>query len=81
MPLYIRHTDNLEEKVVETEYILSRNHCLPKIDNLSIVEIEASGIELEHFVQLLSGLIRSPKRDVVRWEGDLARIIWGILVK
>ena len=76
MPCYIRYS-NSECKVVETEWTLT-NH-LPAIDNLCVVEMEVSGVELQHMTQLLKGLIRPPQRDKVRWEGDLARVIWGLV--
>ena len=79
MACFIRHNDNFEHKIVEVEWTLA--NYMPKIDNLCVIEIEASGIELKHIMQLFHNLMRPPKYDKILWEGELARLIWGIMTR
>ena len=77
MTAYIRHNDNPERKIVEAVWMIDDH--LPAINNLCVIEMEVSGLELQHMAQLLHGLIRPPKHDKVLWEGELARLIWGLI--
>ena len=79
MTCCIRHNDNPGCKVVETAWVIA--DYLPAIDNRHVIELLVDGVELQHITQLLGHLIRPPKHDSVLWEGDLARIIWGLIRK
>jgi len=78
MSLYVRHNDTPDQKIVEAEWNLEEP--LPNVDPMKVIEMEAKGEELEYILDQFNGLIRKTPTPQVRWEGDLARIIYDTLI-
>ena len=74
MAFYIRHCDNEENKVVESEWKLPS--VPPKIKPERVVEIQADGAELDTTLKMFNGLLNKEHRQYTIWSGSLAKVVY-----